>query len=421
MNTRRIHVSVCACLTAILLLTGCSTTYTGCYVCDLESSTDEALFQQYKKLFESIYAKEERPEFLLLSGGGGNGAWGVGVIKGWQEKEGRIPDFDVITGVSTGSLIAPYVFVASEHPEKVDELVGYYTSVTKSDVAAGCSNLRMLLQGYQCKPTPLKTLLERGASDELIDLVADIYRASNATQAPRLLLAGTVNLDLGEFRIWDLTRLAEQREYELFRRVLLASSSSPTFFPPVKFTKREEWSFSQSLRVIAPPPDPDAEKESIHVDGGVRLVVFYPRLIRAASEGALSIYLQRGRTPTKIAPVVYVIQNQRLSVGRQCTSNNFLGVTLRTISLQGNQNALGALNQIKQTLSDIARETGGEDINSLFKLSYIPDEIDLPSGSFDFDTEQMKMLVQEGAAWFAAGAWTAEIPVGKSRPGSCKG
>ena len=53
-------------------------------------------------------------KFLALSGGGMYGAYAVGVLSGWTAT-GTRPVFDVVTGVSTGALIATYAFLGPEY------------------------------------------------------------------------------------------------------------------------------------------------------------------------------------------------------------------------------------------------------------------------------------------------------------------
>ncbi len=46
-------------------------------------------------------------KILAISGGGSRGAYGAGVLSGWIVA-GRRPNFDVVTGISTGALIATF-------------------------------------------------------------------------------------------------------------------------------------------------------------------------------------------------------------------------------------------------------------------------------------------------------------------------
>ena len=54
-------------------------------------------------------------DILIISGGGDWGAFGAGFLKGWQKVPAQHPlakpEFDAVTGVSTGTLIAPFAFL----------------------------------------------------------------------------------------------------------------------------------------------------------------------------------------------------------------------------------------------------------------------------------------------------------------------
>ena len=89
--------------------------------------------------------KPERPEdfptgpdgvkvypLLAISGGGADGAYGAGILCGWQEKTGKRPEFDIVTGVSTGALIAPAAFIGPEYDKLIRDI---YTNITNADIA----------------------------------------------------------------------------------------------------------------------------------------------------------------------------------------------------------------------------------------------------------------------------------------------
>src|SRR5262249_24945404 len=67
-----------------------------------------------------------RFDVLIVSGGGDKGAFGAGFLKGWKQvptsHEMALPEFDVVTGVSTGALIAPFAFLGGEWIDRIDEL-----------------------------------------------------------------------------------------------------------------------------------------------------------------------------------------------------------------------------------------------------------------------------------------------------------
>ena len=52
---------------------------------------------------------EPEANFLALSGGGGDGAFGAGILCGWTAA-GTRPRFKLVTGISTGALIAAFAF-----------------------------------------------------------------------------------------------------------------------------------------------------------------------------------------------------------------------------------------------------------------------------------------------------------------------
>jgi predicted acylesterase/phospholipase RssA len=65
-----------------------------------------------------------------VSGGGSNGAFGAGVLFGWTAS-GKRPEFTVVTGVSTGSLIAPFAFLGPPYDDYLKEA---YTEVSGDDI-----------------------------------------------------------------------------------------------------------------------------------------------------------------------------------------------------------------------------------------------------------------------------------------------
>ena len=72
----------------------------------------------------------KRNDVLLLSGGGSVGAFGAGVLVGWS-KSGTRPQFDVVTGISTGALMATLAFLGPKHDA---DLARAYTEITAKDV-----------------------------------------------------------------------------------------------------------------------------------------------------------------------------------------------------------------------------------------------------------------------------------------------
>ncbi len=198
-----------------------------------------------------------RVRYLALSGGGQYGAFSAGILTAWSAT-GQRPDFDGVTGISTGAIIAPFAFLG---PEYDDELTEIYTTLTTADVARP-RVLTGLLGGMALSDTaPLKDRIASIVTPEFLSRIAVEHEKG------RLLLVGTTNLDAGRPVIWDMGAIAASGQpgaLELFRNVILASAAIQIAFPPVRF------------RVEAN----GREYEELHVDGGVtsQVAVLSPQI-----------------------------------------------------------------------------------------------------------------------------------------------
>ena len=67
---------------------------------------------------------------LALSGGGANGAFGAGLLSGWTAA-GTRPLFKLVTGISTGALIAPFAFLGSDYDATLRD---FYTTISTKDI-----------------------------------------------------------------------------------------------------------------------------------------------------------------------------------------------------------------------------------------------------------------------------------------------
>lgn len=164
-------------------------------------------------------------DMLALSGGGAGGAFGAGVLVGMSEHGDR-PQFEIVTGVSAGAIIAPFAFLGPAWDAKLSEaLAGEDTGRVLQR-----RTIDLLFSDSLYRGRPLADFIRRVASDELIDAVA------RETEKGRLLLVATTDLDKGSMIIWNMGAIALQRTAaarRLFRDVLRASTSIPAIFPPV--------------------------------------------------------------------------------------------------------------------------------------------------------------------------------------------
>jgi predicted acylesterase/phospholipase RssA len=168
-------------------------------------------------------------DVLVISGGGDWGAFGAGVLKGWGRVRGELarPQFDVVTGVSTGALIAPFAFLGDD--QSIDRIVHLYRN-PQSDVAVSRGLLFFLPNNPSFYTLPglereLRTALDRS----MIERIA--AEASNN----RTLLVNTTNIDLGDLRVWDIVAEARMalasNDEDHVRAILLASAGIPAVFP----------------------------------------------------------------------------------------------------------------------------------------------------------------------------------------------
>ena len=183
--------------------------------------------------------------FLAVSGGGSNGAFGAGVLFGWTAS-GKRPEFTVVTGISTGSLIAPFAFLGPPYDDLLKEA---YTQISGDDVYERKGVLKILGSESVADNTPLRRLVGRYVTDQML---ADIGREH---KRGRRLLIGTTNLDAERPVVWDIGAIAlsgVSGRKQLIQDILVASASIPGVFPPV------------NIKVVADGQNFD----EIHVDGG---------------------------------------------------------------------------------------------------------------------------------------------------------
>ena len=199
---------------------------------------------------------------LALSSGGLYGAYSSGFLAGWSET-GTRPEFDVVTGVSTGALIAPLAFLGPEFDDRMQQL---YTSIRAEDIFQIRAWVTIPFKDAVASSAPLRKLIESQVTPELMERVAAEHRKG------RRLYVGTTNLNTRRLVVWDMGAIACRPCPEgchLFRDVLLASCSVPGMLPPVPFTVEVEGHTVTEL----------------HADGGVSSQIFVPPLVFEAAAG----------------------------------------------------------------------------------------------------------------------------------------
>lgn len=239
-------------------------------------------------------------DFLTLSGGGSNGAFTAGLMRGWTERGDR-PDFEVVTGVSTGALAAPFVFLG---PEWDDELEEAYTGGAASTLLQS-QGLGVLFGSGIYKGEPLRALVDRYVDEAMMAAVAAEHARG------RVLLVATTDIDSQRGVSWDMGTIASvgtPEALELFRTVLVASASIPGAFPPVLISSNTG----------------DLMFEEMHVDGGVTT----PFL--AVPE---TLWSYREPSPMLSAARFHVVINGRLAPSFAVTRDSLGGVLGRSVEI----------------------------------------------------------------------------------------
>jgi predicted acylesterase/phospholipase RssA len=310
--------------------------------------------------------------FLAVSGGGDNGAFGAGLLNGWTAAGNR-PEFKLVTGISTGALIAPFAFLG---PAYDDELREFYTTVTRDDILKMRSLLAVVTSDAVADNAPLWKLVEKQVDQTLLDAVAAEYDKG------RLLLIATVDLDARQAVLWNMTKIAASREpkaLDLFRSVMIASAAIPGTFPPV---------------MIDVEANGEAYQE-MHVDGGTMAQVFvYPPSLHV-KETEEKAHLTRERK-------VYIIRNARLDPEWAQVERRTMSIAGRAISSLIHTQGIGNLYMIYST-----SQRDGVDYN----LAYIPASFNVPHEE-EFDTDYMRALYQTGYDMAAQGYPWEKTPPG---------
>lgn len=162
---------------------------------------------------------------LALSGGGDHGAFGAGYLNGWSQS-GKRPKFKIVTGISTGALIAPFALLGEDYDAALKEA---YTTVNVDDIFVKQSMMSALWRESLVDDHPLMDSVERFVNDEMIDAIGEAH--SNGQR----LFIGTTNFDSQRPVIWNMGAVANSRHpeaYAVFRKILVASASIPILFPP---------------------------------------------------------------------------------------------------------------------------------------------------------------------------------------------
>ncbi len=315
--------------------------------------------------------------YLAISGGGDNGAFGAGVLVGWTEA-GTRPDFKLVSGISTGALTAPFAFVGPRYDDALREV---YTTIGEKDLLRRRSVIAAISNDALADTAPLRRVVARYVDEDLLRAVAEEHRKG------KMLLVLTTNLDAQTGVIWNMGKIAASghpQALDLFRSVLIASAAIPGAFPPVMIDVEVDGQLYQEM----------------HVDGGVTAQVFiYPT--------AFSIREEAGRHNVETAERrLFIIRNARIDPTWARVDRQALRIAGRAIgTLIQSQ---GAANLF--WLYVIAQRDGID-----YNLAFIGRDFDTPRKG-QFDTAYMNELYRYGYGQASAGYDWRKRPVGFGVP-----
>ena len=187
----------------------------------LDTITDTEAREQLGVLYDAPH------NYLAISGGGAEGAFGAGLLTGWTES-GTRPEFTMVTGISTGALAAPFAYLGPKYDAVLREI---YTTNSTKDIAKRRPLLSLFRNDAVHDTAPLRALIEKNVNADVIAAIAEEYRTRG-----RILFIGTVNLDASRSVIWNIGEIASSdypRRNALIHDILQASSAIPIAFPPV--------------------------------------------------------------------------------------------------------------------------------------------------------------------------------------------
>ncbi len=349
-----------------------------------QQDADEILNMKYVFTLAEKSKKAPTPEQvarrrseLCLSGGGAYGAYAAGVLCGWTASGDRPgcngrPNFDVVTGISTGALIAPVAFLGPQYDEK---LRTFYTTITKKDVFKSKPIRGLFLISF-ADNTPLADMVGDLLSPEFLQEVAAEHRKG------RRHYVGTTELEGKRFVYWDIGEIASRNgpgDRELIKQILVGSAAIPGFFPPSR---------------IPVTVDGKAYVE-LHGDGGTSASIFYrppfvpegERTLETLDVAGLDLYLLvSGKIYADASP----LKKYSLSIATGSVATALYG------------QARGDLQRIYLT----SLLTGMN-----YHLASIPGDFPAPASATTFDPKPMTEMFNEGYRLATVGqAWRKSPP-----------
>ena len=319
-------------------------------------------------------------DVLVISGGGDWGAFGAGVLKGWGRVAGEAarPKFDVVTGVSTGALIAPFAFLGDD--ESIERIVQLYRNPQKD-----WTKKRGLLFFWPTHES-LYTMpgLEREMRVAMDRKMLERIAAEDGTG--RLLAVNTTNVDFGEMRGWNIVAEAKAalatNDEDRVQSILLASAGIPAVFPP---------------REIGP---------YLYVDGAITGNIMYGGRVREDQSLPAEWDARHAGTPMPLMRY-WVIFNNQLRFAPQVTRMRWPDIMSRATIMSTQTSTVNSLRHLFAQ-AEIARLKYNADVE--VRIIAVPDTW-VPPKAGTFVPEVMNALADLGEQMGAdPTSWRSEAP-----------
>ena len=320
--------------------------------------------QQHMESYPELYTNPDSSiDILAISAGGSKGAYGIGLLNGWDDA-GDLPTFRLVTGISTGALIAPFAFLGGDY---LDIVANFYTNVTEEDIFRSKTIFRVIFSDSLASSKPLQKLIKKYINKELINKIAIEHKKG------RRLFIGTTNLDENRLVIWNMGHIAEigsERAIKLFQKIMLASASVPAAHPPVYISM-----------------EADGEVyDAMHVDGGASVEVFFYGALFSIDTGLTTLGIEE-RPKVRL----FIIRNSIIQHEFKPVKPRILDISARTITNLIRNQGIGDLYRIYV----ISQRDGIE-----YNLATLPDDYKYKSKAkfdpVDFDPNEMDILYEMG-------------------------
>jgi predicted acylesterase/phospholipase RssA len=320
--------------------------------------------------------KDISSDYLAISGGGANGAFGAGLLLGWTSAGNR-PEFRIVSGISTGAIIAPFAFLGPKYDAQLKKL---YTTISTKNILEKRSLFSILTADSAADTKPLREMLEDVIDVKMLeDIIVEHDKG-------RRLFIGTTNLDANRPVIWNIGIIAKSgapNALELVRDILLASASIPGLFPPVYIEVEAD----------------GRRYDEMHVDGGTSSQVFlYP--------AALDMRWMMRQVGLKGKSRIFVIRNSRIEPDWETTKPKIVPILHRAISSLIRTQGIGDLYRIY-----LSAQRDGMDYN----IAFIPSDFE-EKPKEEFDLEYMNKLFDLGYQMVRSGYPWKKAPPGFQSP-----